>query len=56
MISSASHPWLSQTLVEESDDAAQEAAPDLRIDTLPIDPLTTPDRRAIRIEDLPGRG
>jgi len=56
MISSASHPWLSRTLVEESDAAAQEAAPDLRIDTAPIDPQTVPDRLAIRIEDLPGRG
>ncbi|MDD2255400.1 MAG: hypothetical protein PHT97_13840 [Methanoculleus sp.] len=56
MISSASHPWLSRTLVEESDAAAQEAAPDLRIDTAPIDPLTVPDRLAIRLDDLPGRG
>lgn len=56
MISSASHPWLSKTLVEESDRAARDAAPDLRIDTTPVDPLTSSKHRAVRLQDLPGRG
>lgn len=56
MISSASHPWLSKTLVEESDRAARDAAPDLRIDTSPADPLTSSKHRAVRLQDLPERG
>lgn len=55
-ISSASHPWLSQRLTAEADRAAQDEAPDLRIARMPLDPLTPSKDRAIRIEDLPGRG
>lgn len=56
MISSASHPRLSKTLVEENDRLARDAAPDLRIDLSPIDPLTSPRHRVVRLQDLPGRG
>ncbi len=55
-ISSASHPWLSQRLTAAADRAAQDEAPDLRIARMPLDPLTPSKDRAVRIEDLPGRG
>jgi len=55
-ISSASHPSLSQRLTADADRAAQDLAPDLRIARMPLDPLTPSKDRAIRVEDLAGRG
>lgn len=57
VISSASLPELSKTLVEESDRTERDAERwRYKIDTSPVDPLTDARKRAIDIRDLPGRG